>query len=124
MFENEMILKTTKAVCTSLHDPKDLNKVVFRYRYERERQDSLKVKVDAYKAAGDDDYELVQGGSSYRTVEGEQLVDLIEQAEAITPPLQGESALAYFDRLVASGIKLVIVMEKLWQGKLGIDDFE
>ena len=124
MFENEMILKTTKEVCTSLHDLKELNLLVFRYRYERELKDSIKVKVDAYKVMDNDTYDLVPGGSSYRTVSGAQLTTLMSQAEAITKPIQGETALEYFDRLIASGIKLVIVSEKLWQGKLGIGDFE
>ena len=119
----DMTLTTTKEVNTSLHDPNDTHRIQFKYRYERNSADAIIVKVDAYKVL-DDTTELIAGGSSYRTISGDRLTALIGQAEQLAQKSEDESALEYFDRLVAEGIKIVIASEGLWQGKLSITDFE
>ena len=123
--DNFLKLRTTKAVGVSFHTDEE-RKVEFRYRYERDTQTRMIVKVDAYKIIDADTVELIQGGSRYDPpIEGETLQTLLAQSEANTPlRTVNESALDYFDRLIATGIKLVIISEHLWKGKLTISDFE
>jgi len=115
-------LRTTKEVETNLHTL-ETYRVEFRYRYERNKSNTFKVKVDAYKILVDD-FEFIPGGNSYRVIEDGDIDVLLEQAEAITPVIEGEHTLEHFDRVIASGIKLVIISEQLWKGKLAIGDFE
>ena len=121
MFENEMILKTKKAVVTSLDNLSEKSKLLFRYRIEIKRTTEIYVKVDVYSEVAEGEYSVLKG--VYKTIEGEQLLELMSQAEQITPTVKGETPLEYFQRLIGSGIKIYIVSQNLWQG-LKLTDFE
>ena len=121
-------IRTTKELQTSLHS-EETNKIEFRYKYFRQDEiltgKAIEIWVDAYKiieTENGEEFELIQGGGSYRILKQTDLDVLIPQAKQMTP--EGDDPLEYFDALVGNGIKLVIVNEGLWKNQLTINDFE
>ena len=119
MFTNEMIIRTKKAVVTSLDDLSEKSKLVFRYRIEIKRTTEIYIKVDVYSEVAEGEYNILKG--VYKTIEGEQLLELMSQAEKNTST--GGTPLEYFQRLIGNGIKIYIVSQNLWQS-LTMGDFE
>ena len=118
--------RTTKKVQTSLHDD-STNYIEFQFRYgiDWEAPDTFSVRVDAYAISDEDEsLTLIPGGGSYRKIEDADLSNLMSQAQALTLPIEGEMPLEYFNRLVESGIRIVIISESLWKNTLQFDDFE
>ena len=121
-------IRTTKKLQTSLHSD-ETNKIEFRFKYFRQDENltnkSIEIWVDAYKIIeidGNEEFNLIQGGGSYRILRQTDLDVLIPLAKQMTPNI--DDPLIYFDTLVANGIKLVIVNEGLWKNQLTINDFE
>ncbi len=121
MFTNEMIIRTKRAVVTSLDNLSEKSKLVFRYRIEIKRTTEIYVKVDVYSEVAEGEYSMLKG--VYKMIEGEQLLELMSQAEKNTPAVPKETPLEYFQRLIGNGIKIYIVSQNLWQS-LTMGDFE
>ena len=54
----------------------------------------------------------------------DHLNQLMVAAEEITPAVEGESPLDYFERLIASGIKIVLTSGGYYKDALTLADFE
>ena len=76
--------RTTKEVQTSLHTDKT-HLLEFRFRYYRDKEDSLGVKCDAYAVIDDDNVVLIPGGGKYTDIAGDELTALMSQAVGMTP---------------------------------------
>ena len=120
-------IRTTKEVRTSLHN-EETHLLEFRYTYDIKSDDEVFMKTDTYRIMQDDlgnEYlELITGASSYLPIKGDDLNALLTAAESITPHIEGETILQYFNRLTRNGIKIYIQQHQRWCGLLTIEDFE
>ena len=136
-------IRTTKPVNTSYHTDEE-RKIEFRYKFTRKQDQSLVVDVDCYKVIplegqiseetpfgvlpGKDMpteiVEMIPGASSHRELTGDEMLTMVNAAESMSAPrAEGETLLHYFDRIVATGIKLAILQEHLWKDQLEFTDF-
>ena len=111
--------RTTKEVPTSLQN-EDTNLLEFQFKYLR-TEAGMRITVDAYAVLDDDSVSLIGGNGSDKTYTLEELAPLIIGAKAITPVV--DDPLEYFDSLVASGAKIVIVSQGYWKSQLTMEDF-
>ena len=118
-------IKTTKEVSVSIHTD-ETSIIEFRYNYKRPnyKGDTFIVRVDAYYFDNYNNPILLSDGCRTEKLNNEELSQLMTQAEQLTPQIDGESILDYFERLIATGIKLVITTRGYYKNTLTFSDFE
>ena len=118
--------RTNKPVSISIHTAETAI-IEFRYNYKRPdyKADMFIVRVDAY-AVNDDNgnVTLLPDGCKTSKINQEELEALMESAEQITPTNDEDTPLAYFERLIKSGIQIVLTSGGYYKDVLTLEDFD
>ena len=117
--------RTNKPVSISIHTD-DTAIIEFRYNYKRPdyKADMFIVRVDAYAIDEYDNAILLPDGCKTSKINQEELETLMDGAEQITPTNDEDTPLAYFERLIESGIKIVLTSGGYYKDVLTLEDFD